>query len=161
MPDARRATYRRSSILMTMCTARRPPIDKPVSQRLTFPRSSRSFARQLIYRRALELYAAARRRAAFTDDIVCPFCLLEGVSTPATPIVFASNREYRIDMRNDAMDSIPARPFVVSFYRGRNYFVEECVPRLQKSIAIRSKIRRLARMTDSPSLDCTKIRRVV
>jgi len=70
MPDARRATYRRSSILMTMCTARRPPIDKPVSQRLTFPRSSRSFARQLIYRRALELYAAARRRAAFTDDIV-------------------------------------------------------------------------------------------
>lgn len=48
---------------------RSSPTDRQtVSQR--FPRFSRSFARQLIYRRALELYAAARRRVAFTDDIV-------------------------------------------------------------------------------------------
>lgn len=55
---------------MTMCAGRRPPIDEPCrnDQRSPAALPPRSFARQLIYRRALELYAAARHHAAFTDD---------------------------------------------------------------------------------------------
>lgn len=72
-------------------------------------------------RRCLALLLSTRRRT--------------GISTPATaPSVSASNREYRayhIDMRNDAIDGMPARPFGVSFYRGRNYFTGECAPSIK------------------------------
>jgi len=47
-----------SAILMTMCIGRRPSIDKRVAT-IDAPGSPRFFARRLIYRHALELYAAA------------------------------------------------------------------------------------------------------
>lgn len=125
-----------------MC--RSSPTDRrTMSQRSTFPCPPRSFARQLIYRRALELYAAARHHAAFTndDDYGAAVLLLSArrdFDTPATPIVFTSNREYRayisicVTTRSMARlhDPSPCRFIAVVTTSPGN------VRRLQKSIAI-------------------------
>lgn len=62
------------------------------------------------------------------DGVVLLLSSRREVSTPATPIVFASNREYRAYISICVTTRLGALARSCPFYRGRNYFAGECVP---------------------------------
>lgn len=115
------------------------------------PSPPRSFARQLIYRRALELYAAARR-GWLSPTTSCPLLSTRrGFRHRPRQLFSLLIAKYRIaylsicvTTRSTAClmsDPSSCRFIAVVTTSSRN----AC--RLQKSIAIRSEIRRLARVT--------------